>query len=158
MSLKLFLPNGAPHAVPSEPVVEATPETPKEYDYMEEGRQFAAQCWCDEETKGIPMDTRLAEACAKRIAAWMQTASQGYRGAEFYRDLLDECGRALGVEAYTSDDGSIQQDVLVLKVPELVKRLIPESEREARAASVPVVDEKVYEGEPTDPETPCLTK
>lgn len=151
--MKLFLPNGVPYEVPPEEPPEEPPTLPpldpKDYDYMEEGRQFAAQCWCDEETKSIPMDARLAEACAKRIAAWMQTASQGYRGAEFYRDLLEECGRALGVEAYTSDDGSIQQDVLALKIPELVKKLIPESEREARAASVPVADEKVYDGEPT---------
>lgn len=151
--MKLFLPNGVPYEVPPEVPPEEPPTLPpldpKDYDYMEEGRQFAAQCWCDEETKSIPMDTRLAEACAKRIAAWMQTASQGYRGAEFYRDLLDECGRALGVEAYTSDDGSIQQDVLALKIPELVKKLIPESERESRAASVPVADEKACDGEPT---------
>jgi len=150
MSSLLYLPNNAPHVVP--------PETPKEYDYMEEGRQFAAQCWCDEETKDIVMDPRLAEACAKRIAAWMQTAAQGYRGAEFYRDLLEKCGRALGVEAYTSDDGSVQQDVLALKVPELVKKLIPENEREARAASAPVSNTEPSDGEPIEIVTICPTK
>ena len=150
MSQPLYLPNNAPHMVP--------PETPKEHEYMEEGRQFAAQCWCDEETRGITMDVRLAEACAKRIAAWMHTAAQGYRGAEFYRDLLEECGRALGVEAYTSDDGSIQQDVLALRVPELVKKLIPENEREARAASVPAPNAEPSDGEPTEIVTICPTK
>ena len=29
----------------------------------------AAQCWCDEATKGIEMDTRLAKAFAKRLEA-----------------------------------------------------------------------------------------
>jgi len=118
--MKIFLPNGAPHAVPEPPPEEA----PKEYDYMTEALEHAAQCWCDDDTKDIPMDDRLAKACAKRIAAWMQTAAQGYRGAEFYRDIIDQCGAAIGIEAYTSDDGSIQEDVLALKLPELVKKLV----------------------------------
>lgn len=137
--MKLFLPNG--HAIETAP----TPETavnPQEYDYASEASQIAAQCWCDEETSGITMDPRLAGAVAKRIAFWMQTAAQGYRGAEFYRDLLDQCGRYIGIEAFTSDDGSVQQDTLALKIPELVLHLIPESERASRAASVPVMDEK----------------
>lgn len=38
---------------------------------MTEARELAAQCWCDEETKHIDMDTRLAEAFAKRLAPLM---------------------------------------------------------------------------------------
>lgn len=109
---------------------------------MEEARHFAAQCWCDKETSSTPMDTVLAEAVAQRIAVWMETSAQMARDAEFYRDLLTECGHAIGIEAYTSDDGSVQQDVLALKVPELVKELIPFGEKEARAASIPAVDKE----------------
>ncbi len=34
---------------------------------MQEAREIAAQCWCDPETSMIEMDTRLAEAFAKRL-------------------------------------------------------------------------------------------
>jgi hypothetical protein len=44
--------------------------------WMDEARQIAAQCWCDEETQDRVMDTPLAEAMARRIAAWMETAAQ----------------------------------------------------------------------------------
>jgi hypothetical protein len=122
--MKLFLPNGAPHAVPEPPpLVEG--DTPQPYDYKEEAIQITAQCWTDEETKDIPMDARLAAAFARRLAAWMQTAAHAYKGVEFYRGIIDECGAAIGVEAYTSDDGSIQEDVLALKLPELVRKLVP---------------------------------
>lgn len=95
--------------------------------FMPEARHFAAQCWCDEETSHIPMDVTLAEAVAKRIAVWMDTSAQGYRDAEFYRNLLHRCGQFLGVEAYTSDDGTVQEEVLALKVPELVEKLVKQN-------------------------------
>lgn len=104
--------------------------SPEIEKWMPEARQLAAQCWCDKETEGLTMDTRLAEACAIRIAAWMSTAAQMSNDAEFYRNIVKECGEAIGVEAYTSDDGSVQQDVLALKVPELVKKLIKNKNHE----------------------------
>lgn len=96
----------------------------KTYDYKDEAYKAAIECWTDEETKDIPMDIRLAAAVATRIAFWMQTASEGYRGAELYHNLLEECGKHIGVEAFTSDDGSIQEDVVALKVPSLVQKLV----------------------------------
>jgi len=42
---------------------------------------------------------------------------------EYYRDLLAQCGQAIGREAYTADDGTMQRDVLVAKVPGLVRDL-----------------------------------
>lgn len=95
----------------------------KTYDYKDEAYKAAIECWTDEETKDIPMDMRLAAAVATRIAFWMRTASEGYRGAEFYHNILEECGKHIGVEAFTSDDGSIQEDVVALKVPQIVKVL-----------------------------------
>jgi hypothetical protein len=44
--------------------------------------------------------------------------------AEFYRGIVTQIGELLGPEAKTSDDGSVQLDVLALKVPELVKKLL----------------------------------
>ena len=57
-------------------------------DWMEEARQLVAQCWCDEETKDHVMDAALAEAIAKRIAAWMDIASQNQRNADYYHELV----------------------------------------------------------------------
>ena len=63
------------------------------YDWMEEARQLAAQCWCDPETAQTQMDVALAEAVARRIAGWMQTGALHARNEEYWRD------RALKAEA-----------------------------------------------------------
>lgn len=91
--------------------------------WMPEARQLAAQCWCDKETENKEMDTVLAEAVAKRIAAWMATAAQGYRNADYYRGLVVQCGNAIGPKAYIADDGSVSDDCLCAKVPELVEEI-----------------------------------
>ena len=91
--------------------------------WMPEARQIAAQCWCDPETSDRVMDTALAEAVATRIAGWMATAAQHLSNEAFYRDLLDRCAESLGPAVYTSDDGSIQDSPLRLKIPELVAQL-----------------------------------
>lgn len=96
------------------------PENTETPDFMEEARAFAAQCWCDEETSGIEMDPRLAEAVARRIAGWMDTAARHAGNEEFYRGLLDECAVHLGPEVYVADDGTVMEDPLRLKVPGLV--------------------------------------
>lgn len=88
--------------------------------HMQEARMAAAQCWCDEETSGREMDATLAEAVARRIAAWMETAAQMARNADFYRGLLDECAKHLGEAAYTADDGTVMGEPLRLKIPGLV--------------------------------------
>ncbi len=92
--------------------------------YMDTARQMAAQCWCDDDTSGIEMDVRLAEAVARRIAAWMDTAAQAQRNADFYRGLVDECAKHLGPRAFTADDGTVLPDPVRLRVPELVAELV----------------------------------
>lgn len=96
--------------------------------WMPEARQMAAQCWCDDETKNTVMDTVLAEAVAKRIAAWMDTAAQAQRNCDYYRGLVVRCGEALGEAAKTCDDGGKSEDVLCAKVPELVEALVANAE------------------------------
>jgi hypothetical protein len=59
---------------------------PADYDWMPEARQMAAQCWCDPETSSTQMDVVLAEAVARRIAAWMQTGAFHARNEEYWRD------------------------------------------------------------------------
>lgn len=52
--------------------------------------------------------------------AWEDTAAQMSRNADYYRGLVQKIGRMLGKEAYISDDGSVQEDILCAKIPELV--------------------------------------
>ena len=92
-----------------------------EATWMEEARELAAQCWCDKETQNQELDTSLAEAIAKRIAAWMETAAQNQRNADYYRGLLERCGQALGDIAYLQDDGGRSEDVLCAKIPEIIE-------------------------------------
>jgi len=63
------------------------------YDWMPEARQAAAQCWCNEETSGIEMDVRLAEAVARLVAAWMQTGAQHARNESYWRDRAETAER-----------------------------------------------------------------
>lgn len=91
---------------------------------MDEARQIAAQCWCDEETENLVMNSQLAEAVSKRIAAWMDTSAQAERNVGYYRGLVERCGKAIGEAAYIADDGSRSGDVLCAKVPELVEKLV----------------------------------
>ena len=95
-----------------------------ECDWIDEARQAAASCWCDPETEKTEMDVVLAEAVAKRIAAWMQTAAQAQRNTDYYRGLIVECGEAIGPDAYVCDDLTVSDSVLCAKVPSLVSRLI----------------------------------
>lgn len=100
----------------------------EEYDWMEESLELAAQCWCDEETKYTEMDVVLAGAVAKRIALWMQIAAQNQRNTDYYRGLLKECGEAIGERAFICDDGSISEDVLCAKIPEIIQHDYPEDQ------------------------------
>ena len=54
---------------------------------------------------------------------WIETARQHLRNKEFYRGLVNQIAVPFGMAAYVSDDGSVREDVLALKVPELVARL-----------------------------------
>ena len=111
--------------------METTPET-----FMDEARQIAAQCWCDEETSGTEMDATLAEAVARRIAAWMDTAAMFSRNADFYRGLLDECAKHLGQEVFTADDGTVMDEPLRLKIPPAVADLVTHNAALTGAAKV----------------------
>jgi hypothetical protein len=95
--------------------------------WVDEARQIAAQCWCDSDTDDKIMDTVLCEAVARRIANWMDTAAQNQRNADYYRGLVVRCGEAIGEQAYIADDGSVSEDVLCAKIPELVSAVFRNS-------------------------------
>lgn len=94
--------------------------------YMDEARQIAAQCWCDEETKDRVMDPQLAEAVARRIATWMHNSATFSDNADFYRGILHQCVDNLGPlkdKAFIQDDGGVVDQPLVLKIPGIVAEL-----------------------------------
>jgi predicted DNA-binding transcriptional regulator AlpA len=88
-------------------------------------REAVAQGWCEPEVSSQVMDPVLALAISKPVSralqAWYDTAAQHARNEDYYRKLLEEIGDMFGKEARTSDDGSVQQDVLCAKVPALVR-------------------------------------
>lgn len=90
--------------------------------WIEEAGVIAAQC-CDPKTSDREMDKNLQKVVAEKIAMWMDTAAQNQLNTDYYRGLVERCGKAIGKDAYTQDDGGVCEDVLCAKVPELVEAL-----------------------------------
>ena len=59
-----------------------------------------------------------------QLTNWEESASQQARNTEFYRSIIVQIGNMFGDAAKIADDGSVMGDVLALKVPELVAKLI----------------------------------
>lgn len=99
------------------------------------------------------------EELRRSAVAWEESAAQFHRNECFYRDLIHQIGKPFGVAAMTSDDGSVQQDILALKVPELVAVL--QAERDALMgqltkignACIVGITGAAEDGNETDPET-----
>lgn len=60
------------------------------------------------------------EQARRERDGWMDSAAQMGRSVEFYRGIVHQIGDMFGAVARTSDDGSVQDGVLALRVPELV--------------------------------------
>lgn len=84
-----------------------------------------------QEIEESPIDlARLVVSQAELIAKleqerdnWMETARQHLRNEVFWRDLVYQTAEHLGAEVYVSDDGSVQDEPLGLKVPEIVGKM-----------------------------------
>ena len=74
------------------------------------------------------------DAVVRERDLWQETAAQESRNTAFYCDIVRQIGAQFGVAARTSDDGSVQDSVLALKVPELVAELA--AERDAARAEL----------------------
>lgn len=85
---------------------------------------IAAQVWCRPECSSIEMDVRLAEAFADILERWLDDLAREQRNTEFYRGIVHQVGGLFGDAAKTSDDGTLQPDVLALKVFPLVAELV----------------------------------
>lgn len=75
-----------------------------------------------------PMQKNI-ERLEAESQGWQECAAMMSRNADFYQGIVRQIGEMFGEEAKTSDDGSVQSDVLALKVPELVPRLIKTAEQ-----------------------------
>ncbi|KAA0684576.1 hypothetical protein DTW90_36160 [Neorhizobium sp. P12A] len=67
---------------------------------------------------------------------WIESARQFNRDADFYRGIVCRIGDLFGDAAKTSDDGSLQDSVLALKVPELVRYLKQDHYADIQKANV----------------------
>ena len=85
--------------------------------------------------------------------AWIESAAMMDGDARFYQSIVKQIGGLFGEAARTSDDGSIQQDVLALKVPELVEAL--QAERDALKATLQMMTEcEICKGGDVTPAVP----
>lgn len=85
--------------------------------------------YCDLPVAGMTELRTHVEFCPKHpIAAWKETAAQAQSNADYYRGLLVQCGEAFGDLAKTADDGKLGPDVLVAKLPELVRHMLIEND------------------------------
>lgn len=60
----------------------------------------------------------------KAITDWKETAALYSKNVDYYKEILTEIGESLGMAAYISNDGSIQDSVLIEKLPEVVKEVM----------------------------------
>lgn len=92
----------------------------------EEALGIAARIYTQPKHAHKVLDPDLCESIADeliRAGNWVESARQFARNADYYRSLVVQIGELFGEEAKTSDDGSVQHDVLCAKVPELVRTL-----------------------------------
>ena len=62
---------------------------------------------------------QAAEAMVQQLANWIELAKDYAEAGEFYRQLLVETAQALADDdLFIADDGSVQDAVLLLKIPE----------------------------------------
>lgn len=103
-------------------VIDIHPKTPTE---------IASQIWGLPQHANKTFDPDLCESVMKEIEreqrhtdAWMNTAAQHLRNECYYRGIIQDIGELFGEDAFISDDGSRQQDVLCAKVLDLVRGVV----------------------------------
>lgn len=81
--------------------------------------------WAEE---NLPMPESIEQAVRERNG-WCESAAQHLRNEEFYRGIVTQIGEMFGDAAKTSDDGTLQDSVLALRVPELVATALSNGDR-----------------------------
>lgn len=84
-----------------------------------------------ERLRGMASNLRSSNSAVAKVAAerdaWKESAAQSSRDLESYKSIVEQIGKLFGRDAYISDDGSVQQDVLALKVYPLVRSLVEQA-------------------------------
>jgi hypothetical protein len=107
--------DGTTYGDPCQP--EPVPHTDSTHPVIEIVDRPSAKSWADE---NLPVPETMEQAIRERNN-WCDTAARHCRNEQYYRGLVIKIGEMLGREAYVSDDGSVQEDVLCAKVPALVR-------------------------------------
>lgn len=71
--------------------------------------------------QGAAKETDTVESLRRERDAWIETARLHHGNEEFYRNIVCGIGALFGKASRTADDGSVMDDVLALKVPELCR-------------------------------------
>lgn len=88
--------------------------------------QLARQCeLCEKDATIAEQAATIARLEGERDG-WERTAADMANGMAFYRDIVRQAGQHFGPAVYTSDDGSVQDEVLAPKVPELAAAVVAE--------------------------------
>lgn len=85
-------------------------------------RHAISEGWRD---TGAPFDAELANSILKPVAQairnWWDTAADHAKNEQYYRGLVVQIGEMFGDDAKLCDDGSVVDEVLCAKVPDLVR-------------------------------------
>jgi hypothetical protein len=92
-------------------------------NFRSSAREQIAQVWCHKKHKKKRFDAALANDLAVIVELWMETAANTMAAATMYRELLVKCGNLIGIESRLSDDGSLQDEPLPMRIPEVVAEL-----------------------------------
>jgi hypothetical protein len=71
-----------------------------------------------------PERDSAATKITQLLANWIESYAQEASNREFYQNIVRQTGEIFGPESKISDDGSVQEDVLALKVPELAEKYV----------------------------------
>lgn len=69
----------------------------------------------------LPKDT-FRGMVTRLLAGWIETAASFQASSDYYRNKLVEIGAMFGDDAKRRDDGTLSDDVLVAKLPEVVRK------------------------------------
>ena len=72
---------------------------------------------------------RRAEENLRNANHWQEVARMHAKNEEYYRGLVVQIGDAMGHDAYVADDGTVSDDVLCAKVPELVVSMMTRKDK-----------------------------
>lgn len=100
----------------------STTNQSSEIDFQPEAIDIVGVHW--EHSEGDVEEFKIS--MRKLVCCLLEDAARYSRNSDFYQGLLDECAQHLGKEVYTSDDGSVQDSPLRLRVPELVGKRFSE--------------------------------